>query len=91
MARFEGRRTTHCAVETVLPRLFSQVEIPSAVFLELQQPNTPALVREWGRSLPAWAVVQTPKALNLSLDVDDGSLCDKCLIFRKWPTKLTCC
>jgi predicted nucleic acid-binding protein len=29
--------------------------------------------------LPAWAVVQTPKALNLSLDVDDGELEAICL------------
>jgi len=68
-----------CDEETVLPRLFSEVVIPPTVFRELQQPNTPPLVREWARSLPAWAVVQTPKALNLSLDVDEGELEAICL------------
>jgi len=68
-----------CGEETVLPRLFSQVVIPPTVFRELQQPNTPPLVREWARSLPAWAVVQRPKALDLSLDVDEGELEAICL------------
>jgi predicted nucleic acid-binding protein len=72
-----------CGEETVLPRLFSQVVIPPTVFRELQQPNTPPLVRERARSLPAWAVVQSPKALDLSVDVDDGSLRGKCRICRK--------
>ena len=63
-----------CGAETMLPRLFQQVVIPPTVFRELQQPNTPPPVREWARSLPAWATVQTPKTLNLSLDVDAGEL-----------------
>ena len=70
-----------CGEETVLPRLFSQVVIPPTVFRELQQPNTPPLVREWARSRPAWAVAQAPEALDLSLGVDDGSLLGKCRIF----------
>jgi predicted nucleic acid-binding protein len=43
-----------CGAETILPRLFRQVVIPSAVFRELQQPNTPLLVRQWASSLPTW-------------------------------------
>ncbi len=37
--------------------------------------------RSWasGRALPAWAAVQAPKALNLSLDVDAGELEAICL------------
>lgn len=42
------------------------------VFHELQQPNTPVLVREWARSLPTWATVQTPKTVNAALEVDAG-------------------
>ena len=68
-----------CGTETVLPRLFSQVVIPPTVFRELQQPNTPPLVRQWARSLPPWAAVQAPTSLNLSLDVDPGELEAICL------------
>jgi predicted nucleic acid-binding protein len=68
-----------CGAETALPRLFRQVVIPPTVFRELQQPNTPALVREWARALPTWAAVQAPKVLNLSLDVDAGELEAICL------------
>ena len=68
-----------CGEETILPRLFSQVVIPPTVFHELQQPNTPALVREWARSLPQWAVVQRPKAFHSSLDLDPGELEAICL------------
>ncbi len=68
-----------CGAETALPRLFSQVVIPPTVFRELQQPNTPAPVRQWASSLPSWATVQTPKTVNLSLDVDAGELEAICL------------
>jgi predicted nucleic acid-binding protein len=68
-----------CGAETALPRLFTQVVIPPTVFRELQQPNTPAPVRQWASSLPSWATVQTPKTVNLSLDVDAGELEAICL------------
>lgn len=68
-----------CGADTVLPRLFNLVVIPPTVFRELQQPNTPPLVREWARSLPAWATVQAPKTLSLTLDVDAGELEAICL------------
>lgn len=68
-----------CGADTILPRLFRQVVIPPTVFRELQQPNAPPQVRQWARSLPAWAAVQAPKALNLSLDIDAGELEAICL------------
>jgi predicted nucleic acid-binding protein len=68
-----------CGAEPILPRLFRQVVIPPTVFRELQQPNTPPPVREWARSLPTWISVQTPKTLNLALDVDAGELEAICL------------
>ena len=68
-----------CGAETALPRLFSQVVIPPTVFRELQQPNTPPLVRQWASSLPSWAAVQAPKTLDLALDVDAGELEAICL------------
>lgn len=68
-----------CGAETILPRLFRQVVIPPTVFRELQQPNTPPLVRQWAASLPTWIAVQKPKTLNLALDVDAGELEAICL------------
>lgn len=61
-----------CGAENILPRLFRQVVMPPAVFHELRQANTPPLVRQWAATLPAWAVVQSPKTLNLKLNVDAG-------------------
>jgi predicted nucleic acid-binding protein len=68
-----------CGAESVLSRLFRQVLIPPTVFRELQQPNTPPLVRQWAASLPGWVSVQTPKSTNLPLDVDAGELEAICL------------
>ena len=63
-----------CGAENILPRLFQQVVMPPAVFNELQQANTPPLVRQWAATLPDWAAVQMPKSLNLKLNVDAGEL-----------------
>ena len=68
-----------CGAENVLPLLFRQVLIPPTVFRELQQPNTPPLVRQWAASLPVWVAVQTPKSTNLPLDLDTGELEAICL------------
>ena len=68
-----------CGAESILPRLFRQVVIPPTVFRELQQPNTPPLVRQWATTLPAWVAIQSPKVMNLTLDVDAGELEAICL------------
>ena len=68
-----------CGAEALLLRLFRQVVIPPTVFRELQQPNTPPQVQQWARSLPAWAAVQAPTTINLSLDIDAGELEAICL------------
>ena len=68
-----------CGAESILPRLFRQVVIPPTVFRELQQPNTPPTVCQWAASLPLWVAVQTPKTVNLALDVDAGELEAICL------------
>jgi predicted nucleic acid-binding protein len=68
-----------CGAESILPNLFRQVVIPPTVFRELQQPNTPPPVRQWAASLPAWVAVQSPKTMNLALDVDAGELEAICL------------
>ena len=68
-----------CGAENVLPKLFRQVIIPPTVFHELQQPNTPPPVRQWATKLPEWVVMQSPKAMNLKLDIDAGELEAICL------------
>jgi predicted nucleic acid-binding protein len=68
-----------CGAVEILPRLFKQVVIPPTVFLELQQPNTPARVKQWADALPAWLTVRKPSALKLTLDVDAGELEAICL------------
>jgi len=44
--------------ETVLPVLYARVVIPLAVWHELQDPDTPALVRAWVAQPPAWFAIQ---------------------------------
>lgn len=68
-----------CGAVDILPRLFRQVVIPPVVFREMQQPNTPPAVREWASALPEWVAVQTPKTVNLALDVDAGEMEAICL------------
>jgi len=68
-----------CGAENILPRLFQQVVIPPMVFHELQQANTPPAVRQWVAALPDWVAVQSPKSLNLALNVDAGELEAICL------------
>lgn len=61
-----------CGVEVVLPRLFERVVIPPTVFAELQHPNTPDLVQQWMKSLPAWVIVKKPTSVDPALNVDAG-------------------
>jgi len=68
-----------CGVDAVLARLFERAIIPPTVFAELQRPNTPAMVQEWMRALPAWVAVQKPSTLDTSLNLDAGELEAICL------------
>jgi predicted nucleic acid-binding protein len=63
-----------CGAEEILPKLFQQVIIPTTVFAELQQSNTPLAVKQWTNALPDWIAVQSPKHLQTGLDVDRGEL-----------------
>jgi predicted nucleic acid-binding protein len=47
--------------EAILPALYGQVAIPPAVFADLQQPSTPALVRAWVAHHPPWLEVRPPR------------------------------
>lgn len=68
-----------CGVEQILPQLFERVVIPPTVFAELQHPQTPAPVQAWMRALPTWVSVESPTALDPTLDVDAGELEAICL------------
>ena len=45
----------------VLPAIFGRVYVPSAVIDELSHPRSPAVVRAWVSTLPAWLTVQDPR------------------------------
>lgn len=55
-SRTRGRYTIWCLIEAVdiLPRLFERVLVPEIVAAELSRPSTPAPVRAWLATAPAW-------------------------------------
>lgn len=59
------------AVE-LLPRLFSEVFIPTAVAEELSRPNSPQPVRTWIAAPPQWLQIRTPGTTRHSFDLDEG-------------------
>ena len=61
-----------CESVEILRSLFGEVLIPPTVFQELQHQRTPPQVRAWAQSLPSWIRIQTPTALNQTLNVDEG-------------------
>src|SRR5437867_6701495 len=44
----------------ILPQLFGRVIVPNAVADELSRDATPASIREWLASRPAWLKIQSP-------------------------------
>lgn len=57
----------------VLRSLYTQILIPRTVWTELQQPETPELVRNWIRSSPEWAEI-VPEDTVLVTNVISHSL-----------------
>ncbi len=55
----------------LLPKLFGQVIIPSAVVTELQNPGTPASVRDWINSPPKW--LKTRKSVTIDQNIALGA------------------
>lgn len=47
--------------DTLLPLLYERVVIPPAVYEELQQPETPYIVRQWVAHPPGWLTIQSPQ------------------------------
>ena len=68
-----------CDARDLLPRLFTRVFIPPTVFQELQHSHTPAVIREWAKSLPPWVIVKAPTSLDESFKIDRGELEAICL------------
>jgi predicted nucleic acid-binding protein len=56
----------------ILPRLFDQVLIPTAVFSELKHARAPEPVSRWLANMPSWAKVQQPLRLQVDLGLDPG-------------------
>lgn len=56
----------------ILPRLFTRVLIPPAVFDELTHPAAPSPVREWTERRPIWLEVITPKDTVPFAQLDPG-------------------
>jgi predicted nucleic acid-binding protein len=59
----------------LLPALFGQVLVPTAVFRELQHSGTPAKVREWISQPPQWleirSVASNPSPALMRLDIGE--------------------
>ena len=56
----------------VLPAIFGRVYVPSAVINELSHPRSPAVVRAWANTPPAWLTVQDPTQIDPSLKLGAG-------------------
>lgn len=48
--------------ESVLPSLYKQILVPSAVLAELGHPDAPAVVSSWLARLPKWIEVRQPSS-----------------------------
>ena len=56
----------------VVPALFGQVVIPSAVVSELQHVSTPQEVAQWISQPPAWLLVRTPAHVDADIQLGSG-------------------
>ncbi len=58
----------------ILPRLYTRILIPPAVFEELKHPSAPELVRHWAAYPPDWLEVLTPqRSVNIpELDLGES-------------------
>jgi predicted nucleic acid-binding protein len=57
---------------SILPRLYSRVLVPSAVYEELTHPAAPRPVRDWTLSHPAWLEVARPRDAKPIAHLDLG-------------------
>jgi predicted nucleic acid-binding protein len=57
----------------ILPTLFDHILVPPAVAEELQRPRTPAAVRAWIESPPAWLAIRSPREPTVSTTLRLGA------------------
>jgi predicted nucleic acid-binding protein len=57
---------------SVLPKLYTRVLIPPAVFYELTSPAAPSVVRQWTATSPAWIEILSPKKFGALAALDLG-------------------
>jgi predicted nucleic acid-binding protein len=61
-ARYRGqyplRTSSLLGYVDILPALYGRVIIPQTVFIELQHPHTPVVVRAWMANSPAWLEIR---------------------------------
>jgi predicted nucleic acid-binding protein len=68
-----------CRVVDVLPKLFEDVVVPTAVSQELAQSGSPPMVRHWMENPPPWFSVQQAKHPDSTLGLDKGDVEAICL------------
>jgi predicted nucleic acid-binding protein len=61
-----------CQAMEVLPKLYGQLVIPTAVSLELSHPHTPAQVSRWVQALPKWASIKAPARVDFLRQLGPG-------------------
>jgi predicted nucleic acid-binding protein len=61
-----------CEAIEVIPKLYGQLVIPSAVAQELTHPQTPAVVSRWIHTLPHWATIQAPAQIDVATHLGLG-------------------
>lgn len=59
--------------ESILPALFAEIVIPTAVITEMAHPNAPQAVRSWAENPPEWVTVKSGKEDILSRITGLGS------------------
>ena len=59
----------------LLPRLFSEIYVPTEVMEELKRSRAPELVKTWAQSPPQWLRIATPTiAITTSIRLDPGEV-----------------
>jgi len=61
-----------CEAIGVIPKLYGQLVIPSAVARELAHPHTPLVVEHWIQTPPPWTRIQTPLRTDLATHLGPG-------------------
>jgi len=56
----------------ILPAMFGQVVVPSAVLAELQRSGAPEAVRNWLTNPPSWFLVRTPQQVDETIQLGQG-------------------